>query len=191
MHVHQSVLDKEGNNIFADLEDGRLNPMLRYYIGGLQHYVSEAMPLFAPNVNSYRRFLSNASAPVNLAWGVDNRTVSLRVPESSNDSRRVENRLPGADANPYLCLCGLFIVWLFRDGAAFRADDTGDRRCTFRSDDKRLPLNLEEALELMADSDALKAALGTLFVSAYVEVKRANINTLNRSLVRGSGHIYK
>lgn len=173
MHLHQSVLDKDGNNIFADLEDGRLNPMLRYYIGGLQYYVSEAMPLFAPNVNSYRRFLSNASAPVNLAWGLDNRTVSLRIPESSSNNRRIENRLPGADANPYLAFAGSLLCGYL--GMVQHLEPTipatGD--AAFRSDDKRLPLNLEEALELMADSDALKAALGTLFVSAYVEVKRA------------------
>ncbi|WP_257283818.1 glutamine synthetase family protein [Endozoicomonas sp. SESOKO1] len=172
MHLHQSILDKKGNNIFSN-EDGSPNKKIFHYIGGLQKYVSEAMPLFAPNVNSYRRFLRDTSAPVNLAWGIDNRTVSLRIPDSSAANRRVENRLAGADANPYLAfaaslLCGyLGMINEEKPTEAVTGNASDD------SNDKRLPLNLEEALELMEQSDILKETLGRRFVRSYVEVKRA------------------
>ncbi|MGI2026658.1 glutamine synthetase family protein [Endozoicomonas acroporae] len=171
MHLHQSILDKQGNNIFSN-EDGSPSKMISHYIGGLQQYVSEAMPLFAPNVNSYRRFLRDTSAPVNLAWGIDNRTVSLRIPDSSPANRRVENRLAGADANPYLAfaaslLCGyLGMVNAAEPTQAVTGNASDD------SNDKRLPLNLEEALELMEQSEILKKTLGRRFVRSYVEVKR-------------------
>ncbi|USE35067.1 glutamine synthetase family protein [Endozoicomonas sp. SCSIO W0465] len=172
MHLHQNVLDNKGKNIFSN-EDGTASKMIYHYIGGLQQYVSEAMPLFAPNVNSYRRFLRDTSAPVNLAWGIDNRTVSLRIPDSSAAGRRVENRLAGADANPYLAfaaslLCGyLGMINEAEPTAAVAGNASED------SNDKRLPLNLEEALELMEQSVILKETLGTQFVRSYVEVKRA------------------
>ncbi|WP_066015210.1 glutamine synthetase family protein [Endozoicomonas atrinae] len=172
MHLHQSILDNKGNNIFSN-EDGSPSKMIYHYIGGLQKYVSEAMPLFAPNVNSYRRFLRDTSAPVNLAWGIDNRTVSLRIPDSSAAGRRVENRLAGADANPYLAfaaslLCGyLGMINEAEPTEAVTGNASDD------SNDKRLPLNLEEALELMEQSEILKETLGTQFVRSYVEVKRA------------------
>ncbi|WP_422467434.1 glutamine synthetase family protein [Endozoicomonas sp. ALC013] len=171
MHLHQSILDKHGNNIFSN-EDGSPSKMIYHYIGGLQQYVSEAMPLFAPNVNSYRRFLRDTSAPVNLAWGIDNRTVSLRIPDSSPANRRVENRLAGADANPYLAfaaslLCGyLGMINAAEPTQAVTGNASDD------SNDKRLPLNLEEALELMEQSEILKKTLGRRFVRSYVEVKR-------------------
>ncbi|WP_422459313.1 MULTISPECIES: glutamine synthetase family protein [unclassified Endozoicomonas] len=171
MHLHQSILDKQGNNIFSN-EDDSPSKMIYHYIGGLQQYVSEAMPLFAPNVNSYRRFLRDTSAPVNLAWGIDNRTVSLRIPDSSPANRRVENRLAGADANPYLAfaaslLCGyLGMINAAEPTQAVTGNASDD------SNDKRLPLNLEEALELMEQSEILKKTLGRRFVRSYVEVKR-------------------
>lgn len=172
MHLHQSIVDKNGVNIFSD-EDGSPSDQLYHYIGGLQTYVSEAMPLFAPNVNSYRRFLSNASAPVNLAWGIDNRTVSLRVPESSPDARRVENRLAGADANPYLAFAGSLLCGYLGMMNQLEPSEAVTGNASEESNDKRLPLNLEEALELMENSDVLKEVLDPLFVTAYVEVKRA------------------
>ena len=70
----------------------------------MQKYLPAAMPLMAPYVNSYRRLLAGEDLPTNLAWGVDNRTVGLRVPQSRPDNRRIENRIPGADANPYLAI---------------------------------------------------------------------------------------
>ncbi|MGB0360090.1 MAG: glutamine synthetase family protein [Endozoicomonas sp.] len=172
MHLHQSILDTDGNNIFSN-NDGSPSQMVNHYIGGLQKYVSESMPLFAPNVNSYRRFLSNASAPVNLAWGIDNRTVSLRVPESSADNRRVENRLAGADANPYLAFAASLLCGYLGMINEIEPTEPETGNAAENSNDKRLPLNLEEALELMESSNILKETLSTHFVRCYVEVKKA------------------
>ncbi|MGI9261266.1 MAG: glutamine synthetase family protein, partial [Woeseiaceae bacterium] len=105
LHIHQSIVDGDGNNIFSNA-DGNSTDLFMSYIGGLQKYMPEALLVFAPYANSYRRFLSYWASPVNLGWAVDNRTVGLRVPDSAPEARRVENRLAGSDVNPYLALAG-------------------------------------------------------------------------------------
>ena len=112
MHIHQSVVDKKtGNNVFT-AEDGTETDAFFHFIGGMQKHVPNALVMFAPYVNSYRRLTQAASAPVNNKWGYDNRTTAFRVPRSDPAARRVENRIPSSDANPYLALaaslaCGL------------------------------------------------------------------------------------
>jgi glutamine synthetase len=102
MHIHQSIVDlKTGKNVFSG-PDGTPTPLFFSHIAGLQRYLPMAMALLAPNVNSYRRITRFQVAPINVQWGYDNRTAGLRVPMSDAQSRRVENRLSGADANPYL-----------------------------------------------------------------------------------------
>jgi glutamine synthetase len=90
MHLHQSIIDIEtGKNIFSN-EDGTMSQLFLQHIGGLQKLIPELLPLFAPNVNSFRRFLPDTSAPVNVEWGEENRTVGLRVPDAGPQNRRVE-----------------------------------------------------------------------------------------------------
>ena len=103
LHIHQSVVDKHGNNVFSTA-DGKPSELFNGFLGGLQRYMNEALLVFAPYVNSYRRFMDPDSSPVNLAWAIDNRTVGLRVPDSPPEARRVENRLAGSDVNPYLVI---------------------------------------------------------------------------------------
>ena len=104
MHLHQSIVDtKTRKNIFSNA-DGSPTPLFFCHIAGLQKYLPGAMSLFAPNVNSYRRISRYSSAPINVHWGYDNRTAGLRVPMSAPEARRVENRVGGADANPYLAI---------------------------------------------------------------------------------------
>ena len=103
MHLHQSVVDAAGGNVFS-LPDGGPSPLFFHYIGGLQAHLPDLMLIFAPFVNSFRRYVTGSQAPVNLHWGFDNRTAGLRVPKSSPAARRVENRIAGADANPYLAI---------------------------------------------------------------------------------------
>src|SRR6195952_4792230 len=99
MHLHQSVVDADGRNVFS-AADGSESVLFRQYIAGLQAYLPNLMLLFAPFVNSYRRFVKGSQAPVNFHWGYDNRTAGLRIPKSGPAARRVENRVAGADANP-------------------------------------------------------------------------------------------
>ena len=102
LHVHVSVLDEQGRNIFDDGSRGIGSDQLRHAIGGMQALMPESMALFAPSLNSYRRFQPDMFAPVNRRWGVNNRSAGLRIPMSPGDARRVEHRVAGADANPYL-----------------------------------------------------------------------------------------
>ena len=112
MHIHQSVVDiKTEKNIFSN-EDGSPSKLFYYFLGGQQRYLPDVMSILAPYVNSYRRLLAGDSAPINLEWSIDNRSVGLRIPNSGPESRRIENRLVGADTNPYLAIaaslaCGL------------------------------------------------------------------------------------
>ena len=103
MHLHISVVDAQGANVFSR-PDGGESPRLGHFIAGLQTYAPDLMLMLAPNVNSYRRYVSGSQAPINLQWGYDNRTTGLRVPASGPAARRVENRVAGADANPYLAI---------------------------------------------------------------------------------------
>ena len=106
LHVHVSLVDEDGNNVFAgDMDDTLNRPVsdtLRHAIGGLLDTMAEGMAIFAPNANSYRRLRSGSYAPVEGHWGGDNRTVSLRIPGGERNAMRIEHRVSGADANPYL-----------------------------------------------------------------------------------------
>lgn len=179
MHIHQSLIDKtSGENIFST-PDGAFSPLFLHYIGGLQKYIPMVVPLFAPNVNSYRRFLPGESAPVNVSWGVDNRTVALRVPDSPPSARRVENRLAGADANPYLAfaatlLCGYMGI---QEQLAPEQAVTGS---AYGLRSQRLPINLEAALDQMENCPQMTAMLGESFVNAFIAVKRAEYENFKR-----------
>ncbi|PIP80063.1 MAG: glutamine synthetase [Gammaproteobacteria bacterium CG22_combo_CG10-13_8_21_14_all_40_8] len=182
MHIHQSVLDKKsGKNIFTQ-EDGTESPLFFGYIGGLQRYVPELIPLMAPNVNSFRRFLPGTSAPVNLEWGEENRTCGLRIPQSSPQNRRIENRIPGADSNCYLAiaaslLCGyLGMVEKLKPSVPVKGRTNENRSQNMNN----LPLTLEEALATMEESDICKEYLGEAFTRGFVAVKQAELENFRR-----------
>ncbi|MBI2398797.1 MAG: glutamine synthetase [Xanthomonadales bacterium] len=100
-HIHVSVLDRDGNNIFACTPDAPATT-LKHAVAGLQRTSRDCMVMFAPHANSYRRFVLNAFVPLNDCWGFNNRTVAMRIPHSDPDNIRIEHRIAGADANPYL-----------------------------------------------------------------------------------------
>lgn len=109
MHIHISLLDNDGNNVFAGTsKDGAFSETLRNAIGGMQDAMAESMAVFAPNANSYRRFAPGWSAPATPSWGPNHRSVALRIPVSSAKNRRIEHRVSGADANPYLVTAAIF-----------------------------------------------------------------------------------
>ncbi|GLK88122.1 glutamine synthetase family protein [Pseudomonas turukhanskensis] len=179
MHVHQSVVDlSTGKSVFAN-EDGSMSELFLGHIGGLQKYIPETLPLFAPNVNSFRRFLPDTSAPVNVEWGSDNRTVGLRVPESDPQNMRVENRLPGADANPYLALAASLLCGYVGMVEGLNPSEPVVGR-GYERRNLRLPLTLEQALECMEQSTMVKEYLGQRFPAAYVAVKRAEHENYKR-----------
>jgi glutamine synthetase len=169
MHVHQSLVDiATGRNVFSK-EDGSPSEMFLHYIGGLQRYIPAAMVLVAPYVNSYRRLSRNTAAPINIEWGHDNRTVGIRSPISSPAARRVENRVIGADANPYVAMamtlaCGYLGI---KNKIKPKPEMKGDAYLAPYS----LPRSLGEALDWLRRESDLHDVLGKEFVTVYLEIK--------------------
>ena len=179
MHIHQSVVDiKTGKNLFSNA-DGSMSQLFLNHIGGLQKYIPELLPLFAPNVNSFRRFLPDTSAPVNVEWGEENRTVGLRVPEATPQNRRVENRLAGADANPYLVLAASLLCGYMGMVGDFKPSAPVKGRAYERRN-LRLPITIEHALERMEACKDAEKFLGEKFMRGYVAVKRAEHENYKR-----------
>ncbi|MBT8077286.1 MAG: glutamine synthetase family protein [Gammaproteobacteria bacterium] len=168
LHIHQSVIDRDGHNIFSN-QDGSPSEHFMHYIGGLQRYMNDALLLFAPYANSFRRFLSYWASPVNLEWAIDNRTVGLRVPDSGPEARRVENRLAGADVNPYLVLAASLACGFLGMEEKVKPRDPVEGSAY------DLPFSLHRhmfvAIEAMHDSKAMRRTLGDKFVDLYCLVK--------------------
>ena len=175
MHIHQSIVDaKTGRNVFTD-EDGGETPTFRHFVGGMQRHIPNALVMLAPYVNSYRRLTQSASAPVNTRWGYDNRTTAFRIPRSDAQARRVENRIPSSDANPYLALAASLACGLIGIIEKVPADHpTGE---AVNEDEIELPRGLLEAVELFEADTALRDILGSAFVSTYSAVKKAEFET--------------
>lgn len=170
MHLHQSVVDASGRNIFST-EDGAESASFGHFIAGLQAYVPDLMLVFAPFVNSYRRFVKGSQAPVNLHWGYDNRTSGLRIPLSSPAARRVENRIAGADANPYLAIAASLAAGLAGMDEALVPTAPLAANANGYDQAHALARSFLPALEQMAASACARRLLGDTFVTGYCAVK--------------------
>ncbi len=168
LHVHQSIVDKAGANIFSD-KNGAATDLFYGFLGGLQTYMPEALLIFAPYVNSYRRFMSPWASPVNLAWAEDNRTVGLRVPDSGPADRRIENRLAGSDVNPHLVIAASLACGYL--GMTEGLKPTEATEGSAYSDEFSLHRNMYIALEALRGSEAMRSILGDEFVDLYCAVK--------------------
>ena len=173
MHLHVSVVDKAGETLFAD-KQGEDTPMFRHFMGGLQKYVPEAMPLLAPNVNSYRRIRPTLSAPANVEWSHDNRSCGLRVPKAGREGRRVENRLPGADANPYLAIAATLLCGYL--GVEERLERSPEALGNAYLAKSTLPRNLPRALERLAACEPMRSLLGEDFFQTFDRVKQQELD---------------
>ncbi len=169
MHVHQSLCAVDGGrNVFSNA-DGTPSREFYWYIGGLQRYIPAAMALFAPYVNSYRRLVRSTAAPINIQWGTDNRTVGIRAPLAAATARRVENRVIGADANPYVALAATLACGYL--GLRDRIEPSAECKGDAYLGDYALPRSLGEALRALRAEKALAEVLGEAFVTVYTEVK--------------------
>jgi glutamine synthetase len=178
MHIHQSVLSaKTGRNIFTD-DDDRATPEFFNFLAGQQQYVPAVTCMLAPYVNSYRRLVKGASAPVNVLWGYDNRTTGLRIPPSSPANRRVENRAPSSDANPYLAIAASLACGYL--GLTQRLTASEPVSGAARSDEFDLPVGLLEAVGLFEQTEELASLFGRGFVTTFAAVKRAEFATFMR-----------
>lgn len=175
LHLHVSVADGDGRNIFA-AESLSGTPALRHAIGGVTAAIADGMAIFAPNANSYRRFRPNSHAPVRAGWGLNNRTVPVRVPAGPAAARRFEHRVAGADANPYLAVAAVLAG--VHDGLTRRADPGpptvgdgyGDGETPSRGE--RLPTDWAYAIERLARSALLTDYLGAEAVEMFATIKR-------------------
>jgi glutamine synthetase len=178
MHIHQSVVRTEdGKNIFST-ESGEHTPEFLSYIAGLQRYTPELIALYAPNVNSYRRLAPDISAPINLNWGVDNRTTAFRVPHASPAATRVENRFPGADVNPYLAFAATLASGYL--GMKQKLTPSKPHQGTANEDEVEVARTLEEGLRSLRDSAEVNEIFGELFLRAYSAVKLDEFEEFNR-----------
>ncbi|MGD9864029.1 MAG: glutamine synthetase family protein [Pseudodonghicola sp.] len=171
MHVHHSIMDRERkHNLFAGPQGGETD-MFYHFIGGLQRHLPSAIAVLAPYVNSYRRYVRDQAAPINLSWGRDNRTTGIRVPISGPESRRVENRLAGMDCNPYLGIaaslaCGyLGLIHEIRPDKQQRGDAYAN--------EPDIPQVQGQALDLFEEAADLHSVLGREFCRVYGIVKRS------------------
>lgn len=178
MHIHQSIVDpKTGENLFAG-EDGKASKLFKSHLAGLQKYIPAVMPIFAPNVNSYRRLTRFSNAPINLNWGYDNRTCGLRVPFGDAAAMRVENRVPGADANPYLAFAATLACGYL--GMVQELEGTPEQIGSAYTGDYTLPRELSHALDLMDASQPIRDVLSDKLVDVLVAVKRLEYETYLR-----------
>jgi glutamine synthetase len=168
LHIHQSVVDKNGDNLFSTGK-GELSDLFYGFLGGLQTYMPQAMVMFAPYVNSYRRFLNPCSSPVNLSWAMDNRTVGLRVPDSGPENRRVENRLAGSDVNPYLAIAATLACGYLGMVEGLKPDDPVEGSAYGEAFSLHRHINV--ATEALKASNAMRSMLGEGFVDLYCALK--------------------
>ncbi|MEL6608295.1 MAG: glutamine synthetase family protein [Pseudomonadota bacterium] len=170
MHIHHSFLDRDGRNIFSDA-DGAETDAFHHVIGGLQRHLPSVIALLAPYVNSYRRYVKDHAAPINLEWGRDNRTTGLRVPVSSAEARRIENRLAGMDCNPYLGIAASLAAALL--GLREKQGPTDVFRGDAYDGSEDLPREFGRALDIFDAASDLHAILHPDFARVYSIVKRA------------------
>lgn len=169
MHIHHSVMDiKTQRNIFS-APDGSETPEFAHFIAGMQNHLAKVIALLAPYVNSYRRYVRDFAAPINLEWGHDNRTTGLRVPVSDPSARRLENRLAGMDVNPYLAIaaslaCGYLGLL---EQKAPQAEFHGDAYAS----EQDIPGTLAEALDTLEAASEMQNVLGEEFCRVYMAVK--------------------
>lgn len=169
MHLHVSLADAHGKNAFAS-DEPTSNPLLRHAIGGMKVTMADAMAIFAPNANSYRRFRKSSYAPIAPSWGVNNRTVSLRIPATSGSARHVEHRASGADANPYLAMAAVLagmhhgLVNKIDPGAPVHGNG-------YEQKSDPMPTNWFAALEKFRASKFMRDYFGNAFVDAFATVK--------------------
>jgi glutamine synthetase len=184
MHLHVSLWDGENRNIFAEEAEGSWQPALLHALGGLAATMGEAMLVFAPHANSWRRFVAQSYAPVAPTWGVNNRSVALRVPAGSVKARRIEHRPSGVDANPYLVAATVLA------GIAKGLDEkldpgpetTGNGYEAGAAEGLAMPGDWLSAIKVAEGSQFLKDALGEEMHRTFVAVKRAEYLRVARTV---------
>lgn len=176
MHIHQSVVEQgSGQNIFS-AADGQATPAFYQFIAGQQAAMADFTLLFAPHVNSYQRLCHPYASPNNACWSEDNRAAGLRIPASAPVARRVENRLPGADANPYLALAASLAAGLY--GIEQQLQPSAPIQGEFEvPDELALPCTMHAAIERLARSELALELFGKEFIEGYIATKTLELTS--------------
>lgn len=180
LHVHCSVLDEQGVNVFDDGTD-RGSPLLHNAIGGCLMNMADSMAIFAPSYNGYRRFRPGAHAPTYPSWGYENRTVAVRVPAGNHTSRRLEHRVAGSDANPYLLFAVILAAMLDGIEQNISPGDpiTGDG---YAQATTSLPLYMPDAVRLFRESDFIRNSLGVELQRIFTLTKEQEIEEFRKRI---------
>jgi glutamine synthetase len=177
-HIHISVLDKDGRNIF-DGGDTPSDPLM-HAIAGLQRAARECMLFWAPSVNSYRRFEPENSVPMGATWAHENRYVAFRIPLAKSGAWRIENRISGADANCYLSLAATLSGLLH---GLDNPDNPGEETAGApEKADGTLPLSIRTAIEATRSGDILNRYFGTDFIALYCNHREGELHEFERHI---------
>ncbi len=192
MHFHVSLVDGSGRNVFAEKDGEGWKPELLHALGGLADTMAESMLVFAPHANSWRRFVSQSYAPVAPTWGVNNRSVALRVPAGEVKARRIEHRPSGVDANPYLVAATVLAgISKGLDEKLDPGPETSGNGYEAASDaGKAMPVDWRAAIEAAKASEFLKDALGPDLHRTFTEIKHAEYLRVARTVSELDYHLY-
>ena len=187
-HIHLSLRGADGGIVFWDDDAGRRSPLYDSFVAGVLATMTDFTLLYAPNINSYKRFAEGSFAPTAIAWGEDNRTCAVRL-VGKGPGARMENRVPGGDVNPYLALAAMMAGGLHgvEAGLELGAPLEGN---AYTSDAPRVPDTLQKARDVFTESSVARAALGEEVVDHYtnmadVELKAFNAHVTEWELYRG------
>ena len=171
-HIHQSLWKEDQNVFYDEKEDKKISEVMRQYIAGQLFCLPHILPMYAPTINSYKRLVEGAWAPTTLTWGIDNRTVALRVLAGSKKSSRLETRVIGADVNPYLAMAACLASGLYGIKNKLELKQAATTGNGYRDySHGTLPGTLEEATAKMKSSDVAKEILGESFVEHFVQTR--------------------
>jgi glutamine synthetase len=177
-HLHMSLRGTDGTVVFD--EDGKASPVFDSFVAGVQATMAEMTLLYAPNVNSYKRFAKGSFAPTAIAWGHDNRTCALRA-VGHGPGLRVENRVPGGDVNPYLGLAAMLAGGLHGIEQELVLEPPFEGNA-YVSDKPTVPTTLEQARELFAGSKVARAAFGDVVVDHYVNAADVELTAFHAAV---------
>jgi glutamine synthetase len=179
-HLHVSLRDRADRPVFAGDRPHGFSPAFEHFLAGQLAVLRELTLLYAPNINSYKRFAEGSFAPTAVAWGLDNRTCALRV-VGHGSSLRVENRTPGGDVNPYLALAASIAAGLYgiENELSLEPEFIGN---AYGSDKPRVPGTLRDAAELFEKSSLARAAFGEDVVEHYANMARVELAAFDRAV---------
>jgi glutamine synthetase len=182
-HLHQSLWDKAGNNIFYDASaPHHISEAMQQYAAGVLKLLPDFLAMYAPNINSYKRYIVGTWAPTTATWGYETRTTALRVVPGSPKATRLENRAPGADTNPYLAMAASLAAGLYGLEHKLELPPPARRNAYELSEEEAppLPRTLEQAIERFNKSDLARECFGEDFVDLYVAMRRWEVDRYNR-----------